>query len=318
MKQKVFKVFKKSNFDIRVYHFLMALLCWLTLFACSSPEKNPAAQSVQLPGEDTVLATVNGSAITQYDLEQAMRTTLGKASLSMLDESGRKNLLESLAAAKAISQSQEKNLSNEDRAVLEKKVAAYREQLLVKMYLAENTTKEPVSQKMVEDYYGRHPEQFGGKTITRYELITSQTALPDARRDQLLAALQDADQQKNWAAWCEQLKQKGLAVAYKSGNADPAILTPDLREQLARLQPGQPADLAFSNSAISLARIIEQKKIPPRPLSEVSAQIRKMLLPVQLKKAVKQASDQVLKEAEVIYMDRKTQLSDSAAQNQSE
>jgi hypothetical protein len=47
--------------------------------------------------------------------------------------------------------------------------------------------------------------------------------------------------------------------------------------------------------------VTAEKKIPPRPLNEVSAQIRKMLLPVQLKKAVKQAADQVLATAKVEY-----------------
>jgi hypothetical protein len=52
---------------------------------------------------------------------------------------------------------------------------------------------------------------------------------------------------------------------------------------------------------VYIVRIIDEKQIAPRPLPEVSAEIRRILLPVQLKKAVKQASDQVLQTTEVIY-----------------
>jgi hypothetical protein len=123
--------------------------------------------------------------------------------------------------------------------------------------------------------------------------------------------LQNADKQKDWSAWSRKLEQNGLPVAYKSGSCDPAILTADLRSQLAGLNPGQPANLAFADGVISLARVTAQTKVPARPFEEVSAGIRKTLLPVQLKKAVKKAAGQVLKEAEVVYMQSNMEKVDS-------
>lgn len=283
--------------------FIMALAAMVALNACSSASEDPSA--VLLPGEDDVLATVNGSKISAYDLAQAVRTSLGQADQGMLDEKGRKSVLESLVAARAISQVQAQDLSAAEKAALSKQVAAHREQLLVKMYLARHTEKEPVSRQMVADYYNRHGDQFGAKTVKQYELIASQGAMADPLRDQVLAALQKADRQKDWAAWSKKLSQKGLPMVYKSGNADPAILTADLRRRIADLEPGQPASLAFADGVISLARVTAQKEIPPRPLDQVSARIRKMLLPVQLKKAVRQAADQVLKQARVEYTPEK-------------
>jgi predicted small lipoprotein YifL len=282
----------------RIASLSMALILTASLCACGGKGQGTAAK---LPGDDKVLATVNGSAVSAYDLEQAVRTSLGPAAAGMLDATGKKSVLESLVAARAIAQVQQKALSPLDRAALDKQTAAYREQLLVKLYLAKNTAGEPVSQQMVEDYYRKHPEQFGAKTVKQYEAIAGSSALSDADRDKLLAALKGADQQKNWSAWSAKLKQKGLAVAYTSGNADPAILTADLRGQLDTLKAGDPANLSFAGSRVRLVRVTAQKKIAPRPLNEVSAQIRKMLLPVQLKKAVKQAADQVLATAKVQY-----------------
>jgi hypothetical protein len=285
----------------RISNVFIAVVLMVSLCACGGKGQGSAAK---LAGDDKVLATVNGSAVSAYDLEQAVRTSLGPAAAGMLDAKGRRSVLESLVAARAIAQVQEKALTPMDRAALDKQTAAYREQLLVKMYLARNTAGEPVSQQMVEDYYRKHPEQFGAKTVKQYEAIASRSALSDADRDKLLAALKGADKQKNWSAWSEKLKQKGLAVAYTSGNADPAILTADLRGQLDTLKAGDPANLSFAGSRVRLVRVTAQKKIAPRPLNEVSAQIRKMLLPVQLKKAVKQAADQVLATAKVEYVNQ--------------
>lgn len=282
----------------RIASISMAVVLAVFVSACGGKGQGAGAK---LPGDDKVLATVNGSAVSAYDLEQAVRTSLGPAAAGMLDEKGKRSVLESLVAARAIAQVQDKALTAMDRAALDKQTAAYREQLLVKLYLAKNTDGEPVSQQMVEDYYRKHPEQFGAKTVKQYEAIASSSALSDADRDKLLAALKGADKQKNWSAWSEKLKQKGLAVTYTAGNADPAILTADLRGQLETLKAGDPANLSFAEGRVRLVRVTAQKKIAPRPLNQVSAQIRKMLLPVQLKKAVKQAADQVLSTAKVQY-----------------
>jgi hypothetical protein len=287
----------------RISKLFIAVLVIATLAACGNTGKEQDA-AARLPGDDKILATVNGSAISAYDLEQAVRTSLGPAAAGMLDAKGKRSVLDSLVAARAIAQVQEKALIGKDRAALDKQTAAYREQLLVKMYLSKNTAGEPVSQQMVSDYYQRHPEQFGAKTVKAYEVIDSRAALTDAGRDKLLAALKDADKHKDWATWSKKLNQKGLAVEFKSGNADPAILAAELRGRLEALKAGDPAVLSLADGRVSLARVTAEKKIPPRPLNEVSARIRKMLLPVQLKKAVRQASEEVLAEAAVEYVNQ--------------
>jgi hypothetical protein len=68
-------------------------------------------------------------------------------------------------------------MTPEDLAVLDKKINRYREQLLVKMYLVRQTNPEPVTLKMVKDYYEGHPEKFGGKTIREFEMIATKEAV---------------------------------------------------------------------------------------------------------------------------------------------
>ncbi|MDA8140786.1 MAG: peptidyl-prolyl cis-trans isomerase [Desulfobacteraceae bacterium] len=273
----------------------MVLLFVFSVLACGNRGTKGSA------GEDKVLARINGSAITQLDLNLSIESTLGSQGGAMLDDKGRHSLLESLVAARAIAQVQEKALSPEQNKALEKKVAAYREQLLVKMYLAKNTQSEPVTQQMVQEYYDGHLEQFGGATVRAFEMITTQGAMTDAVRDQLLSAMTDASKISDWPAAVERLKKKGVPAVYSKASSDVKILEPKLREIIAKLSAGQTSDPTFISGQFYIVRVTGDTRIAARPLNEVSSEIRKILLPVQLKKATKQASDQVLGKAKVEY-----------------
>jgi hypothetical protein len=216
-------------------------------------------------------------------------------------------MLESLVAARAISQVQEKALSAVEAAQLERKLAAYREQLLVKMYLAQNTPAEPVTTEMIEQYYTDHPEQFGARTVRTYEIIRTEGPLTDTERDNLLSALARPAEIKDWSAKAEALRKAGMPVAYSKSASDAKILNPRLRDLMAPLKAGQTSDPTLISGVFYVVRILEEKHIAARPLKDVSVEIRKILMPVQLKKAVKQASDTVLKNATVEYTNEDAQ-----------
>lgn len=251
-----------------------------------------------------VLATVNGSPITQNELQQSMRASLGPQASKVLDQAGRRKMLESLVAGRAIAQVQQKALTDAQKETVDIQTAAFREQLLVKMYLAQNVPPQPVSHRMVEQYYREHPEKFGARTIRVYEMIASDGKLGEKSRDKVLAALQTPHKEKDWAGLAQRLKKKGLPLVYRSGQADAGVLLPRLRDLMQPLAPGQASALTLINGVAYVVRIKEEKKIPAQPLNQVSARIRKMLLPIQLKKAVKQASEKVLAEAEVAYVNQ--------------
>lgn len=285
-----------------VWHILLVAIFALVLTACGAP-RDSGTEGVRLPGEDRVLARVNGSAITQYDLDASIKRTLGAAGAKMLDEAGQRVMLESLVAARAIARKQAQTISPEQSRSIEKQTAAYREQLLVKMYLAQNAPSEPVSETMVQNYYDAHKEQFGSRTVHTYEMLTTEGAMTDDQRDRILAALKAPEKIADWAAAAERLNAKGLPVFYRKATSDAGILEPQLRDIVGRLKTGQCAEPTLVNGRLHILRVTRVRTIPPRPLNEVSADIRKILLPVQLKKAVKQASDQVMKTARVEYTD---------------
>jgi len=265
------------------------------------PAAEPPVQKVVLEGDDIVLARVNGSPITRYDLEQTIQTTLGAATAGRLDEAGRRKVLESLVASRAIAQSRQAEMTPEDQAVLDKKVGAYREQLLVKQYLARKAAPQPVTGEMVRKYYQAHPERFGARTIRTYEMLAGKRKTRTAERDALIRALSPAAEKKDWQQWVAELQGKGYPIEYRRGRVAEKILHPRLHQLMQPLKKGETSQLTFVDGTAYTVRIMDDKHMAARPLNEVSAEIRKALVPVQLKKAVKLASEQVLESADVVY-----------------
>jgi len=298
--------------------FLIALFISMAAFtiSCTEPKNTaeqtppeppkPAAQKVVLDGDDIVLARVAGEPITRYDLEQTIQSTLAEASAGRLDEAARRKILESLVAGRAIARAQEAEMTPEEIAEIDKKIQAYREQLLVKQYLAKHVTPQPATAAMVREYYQAHPEQFGSRLYRKYEMIAGRPKLNSAERDDLIAVLGQAAQNTGWQNWVTELREKGYPVAYRGGLVTDKVLHPRLENLMQDLKTGEASNLIFIQGVPYVVRIVEEKQLRPRPLNEVSEQIRKALVPVQLKKAVKQVSDQVLQTTEVIYEEQRS------------
>ena len=145
-------------------------------FACGKDEADAS-----LPGDETVVAKVNDTPITLYDVDATARRTLGEQIAGTLDGKGKRKVLESLVQARAVAHLVERELDASELAALEKRVAAFREELLVQAYLERHITPTPVSGDMVRAYYDRHKDQFGGKRVLRYEMLRA-VAYPMAPR----------------------------------------------------------------------------------------------------------------------------------------
>ena len=273
-------------------------LAALTCLSCK-PHKEP--EKVVLPGDNVVLADVNGSTVTQYDVDHAARAMFSAATVAELNAEGKKKVLESLVRSRAIAQKREAELTTLQRAELERQVAAYREEQLVRQYLDVHTRMQPVTGEMVASYYQQHPEKFGATTKRNYELIMSSRELADSERAAMIEALTGAGGHEDWSAWVAQLQKAHQPVAYQRGQGDEAVLHPNLRAVLDRLPVGQSSPLTFVEGRAYVLRVLDETHAQPKPLPEVSAEIRKTLMPVQLSKSVQQAAELALKDAKVSY-----------------
>lgn len=283
--------------------FIVSLLASAVLLAaCGKPDvaaPEPAAESAI--SATPVLATVGASPITEAEVELAVTDNLGEQAALFLDEQGRRKVLESLVVSRAMAQQAEKTLDAEARALLDRRVAAYREQLLVKTYLRDTLTPEPVTNEMVESYYREHPDRFGALKRWEFELLESLPEQDDKTRDAVLATLARAKSEADWKALAQTANAEGERLSYRRSSAVQGSLAPDVDALLLATNEGAVSDVRLSEGRARRVRVLKLEQTPPKPLSEVSAEIRKALVPMQLKKAVKSASDTVLSQVKVDY-----------------
>jgi hypothetical protein len=275
------------------------------LFACSGDKSPvPVAEKAQEKSSapEAVLAYVDQSPITAMDLQVAIDSMIDRQAIGALSPDQKRTVLQSLVASRAIARASEKESATTDLAVVDKKVQAYREQLLVKAYMARHANPQPVTQQMVRSYYEAHPEKFGARTIRTFEWIASKVALSGSQRDDLVKELNQGGRNDDWRQWARQMVRSGHNVQYRHGQVDAQLLDAELQNIIKPLRKGQVSSVSLIEGKVHLVRITDESRVPPRPLNEVSAGIRKTLLPIQLKEAVSQISAEVLENVEVTYV----------------
>jgi len=264
-----------------------------------SPEsKTPAKHQYSLKDDQIILARVNGEKITQYDLDQNISSMFSKENIDKIGSEECEKIVESLIRSKAISQAYENEMTPEQKAVLEKEVNAYREQLMVKKYLVQHTVPQPVTEKMIQSYYDNHPEEFSGKKIYTYEMIASQEKVSIRKRDKMLTIFKKAADKNDWQAWTKELQTKDIAVFYRKADVTDALHS-KLKEIVSSLSIDGDAHLTFLQNKMYLLRVINIKHLAQKPLEEVEVQIRKMLVPVQIKKSIQKVMNQILSNAAI-------------------
>lgn len=272
-----------------------AVLASVLLAACGSP-KSKTDQS-------KVLATVDGSEITQQDVQRTAVQFLGVDRAANLDRQTRKKLLDGLVLSRALAMRAESEMDADQKAVVAAQVAAYRERLLVKRYLKAHANPMPVTDDMVEAYYRKHPERFGGGSRRHYQMLLTTRALTSDERQQIVSAFNRAIARKDWPAYVKGLKGQGLPVALHSGESAKLLPEGDLRTTLDNLAEGETSDVVMQSGRPYLLRLTQLEKREPKPLAAVREQIRKALEPVRVKQAIDKAKQQVMKTAKITYSD---------------
>ncbi|MGC8115305.1 peptidyl-prolyl cis-trans isomerase [Metapseudomonas otitidis] len=288
---------------LRVEWTLGCLLAALLLAGCRDDDGAEALAQVPVEPSAT-LVTVDESPITRAQLELTVERTLGESAPLFANDEVERKILDSLVASRAMALLAERELDAGERAQLDLKAQAYREELLVRHYLEQHATPEPVTSEQVADYYQRHPEEFGGGVEKSFEIITSDQELDETQRAELIALLSGAevqgnDWQKRVAAW----RAAGKPLEYRSNRIKPELLEQPLRSLVEPTAAGSIAPL-YVDGQMLLVRVTAEERLPARPLSEVSGEIREKLAPQALKQAVKSLSEEATRQVKVQYSSR--------------
>lgn len=277
---------------------VLVLFVVASQLACGGEGESTPAPA--LPGDDEVLAIVEGGSITRYDLERTVDETLGPLGRG-LDDEGRRKALESLVSTRALALRAESELSEDVLLAIDRKTERYRDRLLTEAFVRFNAPPPPVTDDDVRAYYDTHSDRYGGSTVRSFEMLLSTRPLADAEREAFLAASRVADQRSDWRAWATELAAS-LPIAHRAGDSTDATALPErLRELIASLPLERTSAPTFVDGRAFLLRIVRESTSEPRPLSEVRDEIRRAIETVRLRDSVRAVRESTLATTDVVY-----------------
>lgn len=248
--------------------------------------------------EETVVARVNGHAITQTVWDAAV-TDLERSTNAVLDDAARRKVLESLVQSELMAHAGANLLDADDHATIDAQVKLHRDRLLVKEYLRRVAEPTPITVENIQDYYAAHPESFGAGEQRRFELLTTEAAPPAAQRTAVLDAMNALRGRDDWntppaidgVRWVRRLESDGNQA-----------LDVRIRNLAAGLTEGEASGTLFIAGRPYLLRVTRIETREPRSLTEVRTDILRRLQIEQLQRAVDLAAQELLSQAEVEYL----------------
>lgn len=281
-----------------------------SLYACSrnvsfnqdnAANVQPASDVLdQVQVDETVLASVNGSRIGELDLTLNLLRTLGDSYNQMSDTGVEEQVLQSMIASRAIAIKSLESMSQDEKISLEKRVAQFREELLVKQYLLENAEPEAVTAEQIEAYYNDNPDQFSGKKEWLYELVTVDSAIYKKQTNAALQSLNRAKTHDDWRALASNTEQQAISVSHSYQTFTGDVPQGAIQEAVVKLNESQMSRIIISDAAPYLVRLLEVSKQPPVPLTQARASIRKKLLPASIKTSVRAISESAVAQSNVV------------------
>ena len=277
--------------------YLLIILLSIIAAACG---KEPSSKD-----DSPVLVKVEGTVITEQDLEENLARLLGERQAAVVGANARRNALESMVISRIISGKAKNKISDKQLVAIERKTNAFKENLLVNEYLKNNSVVEPVTEEMVRDYYEKNTDRYGPAIDRRYEMIYTIEKISQNQRDSLLSLLKDADIKTDWKTLTSRIQKKGLEIYYRQGNANDVMLNSRVRNLMKPLKLKTSSGVTFVDGRLYQARIVSETKKEPRPLSEAHMEIRELLKPIKIKDAIRKVSDELVKSAKVEYFNQK-------------
>ena len=260
---------------------LFAALCLLS--ACSGD--NPRVI------EEKPVARAGSAYITQGDIDHHLERFDPASRMAIIDDEQQyRRLVESIALTRVMAQKQQASMTPEQRHNFDLAIQAYRDQMLAKSYIEANVQRQVPDRKAVEDYYQAHASEFGQRqqyTVTEIQ-VPDTCALSKPLLEPVLTKARVNELQK---MGCQLSRNERKLAA-----AQVAEYYPALKETLV-------TDHAYWSSVAGVPLLIavtDVTELPARPLSEVTAEIRRRLAPAYLKQSLEKERAQLNKEIEFL------------------
>jgi len=258
-------------------HFSMLIILMLcTLSSCDSQQKEQG--KIGLAGEGVaqgkLLATIDGKKIYEPELQSLLVDMFGEYQAQTMDDTSRKRALDSLIASHALVREAEKQLSAETISDVDLKAARYRDNQLINAYMKTKISPASLTNEHIRTYYENNLEKFGKRTIKKNQAMTTRNELPEevseSYQKKLAETMKTGDHEKIRKA----MKVKGYEVNVQSAELNMSLLDERLYQFINAQKLDMLSELTFINGRPYLVRVISQKVVAAKPLSQVSASIR--------------------------------------------
>tara|TARA_B100000745_G_scaffold300323_1_gene253828 strand:- start:125 stop:1003 length:879 start_codon:yes stop_codon:yes gene_type:complete len=246
----------------------------------------------QLSDSSKRLAEINGSIITENQLQLAIQNSLGPNAGSFLDQANQEKVLESLILGRVISTNAEQSLPKETILKIKLQTESYKEQLLIQHYLKNKLAKKIFNQEDITRYYQSHPEQFGQKKLHMFEALVVERSRDSIAYTSQLQKLEKLKNEKDW----HQYEEK--SIQYQTGIAE-QILPKEIFNQLQDKPINTPATLTMANTTYLIKKTREQN-LPPKPIETVIPEIKKYLLATQLREGIQNIGSKLAESSDIV------------------
>ncbi len=289
---------------------IITLLAGL-LVACDRAPETQSQQAGKDAGGDSgpVLASIDGYAIHQSQLDTMLRDMFGAYQAARVDDTGRRKALDSMLAAHALSQKALAELAPNKVMAINEKTRRYRENLLINTYMQTKLDKHELSDESIRQYYQDNLDKFGRQTVKQYRLLTTKSALPEEDRDRFLATVAGNKAGVDMQALGRKLEKQGFDIELQTGALDKTTIESTAMSQrlhafIDAQRKDEISDINFIDNKPYLVLITGETTRKPRPLTEVRDDIRKTLLFRQLKQLIRQQSETAMAQSKIEYNDR--------------
>jgi len=260
---------------------LLSALCLLSACSDNSPEVV----------NDKAVARASSAYVTQGDIDHHLQRFDPAARMAIIDDKQQYHrLVESIALTRVMAQKQQASMTPEQRHDFDLAIQAYRDQMLAKSYIEKNVQRQVPDRKAVEEYYQAHASEFGQRkqyTVTEIQVPDS-CALSKPLLEPVLNKARISELQK---------------MGCKLSSSERKVTAEQVAEYYPALKETLVADYAYWSNVAGIPLLLSVTavtELPARPLSEVTAEIRRRLAPEYLKQSLEKERTQLNKEIEFL------------------
>lgn len=222
--------------------------------------------------ENKVLAKVNGSAITEKDIEFAISQFPQDRRGMLATADGKKQvLLQMISYELLYNYAKDKGLSEDERVKLQ--VEAFTKQALIQVAISDVLSNLEVSEEEAKAYYEAHKDEFtNGETLRASHILVSSLEECEKIREEILQGLSFEDAAKKYSS-CPSKENGGDLGSFGRG-----MMVPEFDKAVFSLPIGEISMPVKTTFGYHLIKVAEKAEAPEVSFEESFEAIKTKLL----------------------------------------